>query len=239
MKIKAVVFDKDGTLVDFAAYWKEVATFAAKKMFPALGVENPDIEEHLSELGLSSGGVDISGALPRGDHAAMASLIYEFAKRSGSKANFDEAVRAFAEAYGREAKESGTVRPTTERLAELIAQIKNRGIIVALITSDEPSGAEVCLQKLGVIGEFDELLAYDGVTPAKPDPAFMLKLCEKYGISPREVVMVGDTETDMLFAKNSGSFAIGLSKAKRNSEILFSAGADAVISDLWQLFDYL
>jgi len=239
MKIKAIVFDKDGTLVDFETYWREVATYAAGIIFPELGIEAPNIKEHLCEMGLSDDGVDISGALPRGDHALMATLIYEFAKRYGSPCTFDEAVRAFARGYGKGAKEQGTVRSTAKRLPALIEKLKSLGVKTALITSDEASGAEVCLKRLGILSYFDTVLAYDGVTPAKPDPAFMNRFCLLHSVSPGEVIMVGDTETDMLFAKNSGAFALGLATSDKNKNILLSAGADAVISDLWQIFDFL
>ena len=239
MKYKAIVFDKDGTLVDFPTYWRAVATYASNKIFSALGVKAPDIEEHLSELGFTASGVDITAALPRGDHAAMATIVYSFAKRYGSEASFEQTVRVFAEAYGGEAKEVGEVRATAKDLGVLLSGIRSRNIRIALITSDEKKGAAICLDKLGVAELFDTVLAYDGVTPAKPNPASLLKLCEEYGISPCEVIMVGDTETDMLFAKNSGAFAIGLADSEKNSAVLFSAGADAVVSDLWQILEYL
>lgn len=239
MKYKAIVFDKDGTLVDFVRYWKPVSTFASKMIFKELGVENANIGEHLSALGFTEDGVSVKGPLPRGDHAEIAKAIYDFAVKNGSRCTFDEAVSAFARGYGEESKLQGEVAAPFEAPREVISSLRQKGFLLALITSDEICGAKICLDKLGVLDLFDEILAYDGQTPAKPDPAYMMKFCEKYSLLPSEVVMVGDTETDILFALNSGALPVGVAPSKESKSVLSDAGAAVVLHDASLLESYL
>ena len=67
---------------------------------------------------------------------------------------------------------------------------------------------------------------------AKPAPDIMLDLLEERGLEADEVMMVGDTRTDVFFAKNSGTVSIGVGKDERSRELLLSYGADYVLRDL-------
>lgn len=51
MDIQAIIFDKDGTLLDFDAFWIAVSVYAIKDMLKQLGRENIPVDEFLDVLG--------------------------------------------------------------------------------------------------------------------------------------------------------------------------------------------
>lgn len=67
--------------------------------------------------------------------------------------------------------------------------------------------------------------------PLKPDPAWPIDICERLGVSPSEVMYVGDTSTDMKTAKNFGAgVAVGVSWGFRDEKELRENGADIIIA---------
>jgi phosphoglycolate phosphatase-like HAD superfamily hydrolase len=67
----------------------------------------------------------------------------------------------------------------------------------------------------------------------------MNKFSSEHSISKDEIIMVGDTESDILFARNSGTLSIGVGKSKENRDFLSSLGADAVYPDISYIPDFL
>ncbi len=86
----------------------------------------------------------------------------------------------------------------------LCPMLVDRGYRLGLATSDNYKSALHCLKELGIDRYFGMILSADRVSRAKPDPETAVRFCKKYGFKPEEVVMVGDSANDMLFAKNSG-----------------------------------
>ncbi len=242
MKIKAVVFDKDGTIVDYPAYWYPVAKRAAEREYELLGIKAEDIpqgeiEDHLREIGITETSVDIDAASPRGDHKALILTLMRRASALGARFGFDEYVNAFSAAFSDpETKAQGKVLPTTPDLYKTLLELRSRGIIIALITSDDQLGAKVCLDALGVTDLFDKIMGFDANMPAKPAPDRMYSFLSEYGLKSDEVVMVGDTRTDLDFARNSGVRFIGVAKDEASSDILKSAGAEHTVCDVSEIF---
>ena len=77
--------------------------------------------------------------------------------------------------------------------------------------------------EFGIGDLFEEVFTDDGVHPAKPDPAVIREICEKYPVSPREMCMVGDTATDIKFARAGGVRSVCVGSA---------AGADDYLEDI-------
>jgi phosphoglycolate phosphatase/HAD superfamily phosphatase len=91
---------------------------------------------------------------------------------------------------------------------------------------------------LGIKELFDDVFADDGAHPPKPDPYYAEKFMQKYGLDRSETLMVGDTFTDVNFAKNSKISFVGLAKNQRNRQLLEERGA-TVISEMKELLGVL
>ena len=63
MKTKAVLLDKDGTLMEFDAFWRTASYGALEDLLRGLGGDLSAVGELLSALGVGNGATDITGAL--------------------------------------------------------------------------------------------------------------------------------------------------------------------------------
>ena len=116
--------------------------------------------------------------------------------------------------------------------------MKKRNKKLAIVTTDNEYVTSVCVKKLGADGLFDKIYTDDGKTPTKPDPYCAHDFCKAFNIDPDKVVMVGDTLTDVKFARNAGIKVVGIAKYEQNREILLS-NADFVIDDMSKLLDII
>ncbi|MBQ7348718.1 MAG: HAD-IA family hydrolase, partial [Clostridia bacterium] len=115
---------------------------------------------------------------------------------------------------------------------------KEKGIKLAVVTADDAFTTEKCLKALGIDDMFDVVYTDDGTHPNKPDPYCIEDFCAKYGLSKGQVVMVGDSLTDVNFAKNGGVKFVGVAKGEKNTAFL-SAHADTVLPDISHLSSVL
>ncbi len=237
MKTKAIFFDKDGTLMDFGAFWIPVARAAIGDILDAFDVKGVTAEEILAASGARDGEVDINGLLCSGTYEAIAKKLHEILTALGASCSLSEVAGASAAAYSKN-YQKGVLKPTCDNLAKVLEELKKSGILLVLVTADKPQSALSCLERLGVSELFDAVYSDDGQTPPKPDPFCITDFCEKNKISPRETVMVGDTLNDMMFAKNGGARAVGVAKSEKNRKALLTA-ADEVIPDVSYLLKIL
>ncbi len=219
MKIKAIVFDKDGTLIDYAGCWLERTKAATKKLLLRHSAMEA-YEPIMKRMGiLDDGTVDISGALCHGTYRSITDDYAEELEKIGIKTDRE---RLFSELKSDfdSFKQLAESIPTAEGIKELLEKLKSEGIKLALITTDERDGAERTLAPLGIFDMFDSVLCSDGIHKGKPDPYFMNVFMSEYGLSPSEVLMVGDTRSDMLFGTNAGTYTLGIASSEKNREYL-------------------
>lgn len=237
MKTKAVLLDKDGTLMEFDAFWRTASYGALEDLLRGLGGDLSAVGELLSALGVGNGATDITGALCCGTYKDMGQALYGVLKERGGNWTLEEITRRTEEAYHRHISD-GIIRPDCAGAVETLRKLKTRGIKLAVVTTDQAAATQQCLQALGMTELFDAVYTDDGHYPAKPDPYCALDFCRREGLQAEEAVMVGDTLTDMRFARNAGIRAIGIAKTERNREIL-SAWTDAVVRDISRLLEVL
>jgi len=87
---------------------------------------------------------------------------------------------------------------------ETIVGLHDRGIKLAVATAKHSDCAEAELSATGVARYFDAIRGTDDGIPSKPDPSLLLDICEGFNLKPSNVLMVGDTDRDVIFGKNAG-----------------------------------
>ena len=203
--IKAIIYDKDGTLMRFDAFWVPIARSAIKLVLREfVDDENNsicDIEKEIeSKIGICGDTADPGGILCGGTYEQFADVVAETLKKRGLNAYVDRYVIEKALLAN---IEEGKVLPTSENLSIKLAEAKRTaGLFV--VTTDNRKITEICLEKLGIADMFDGVYCDDGKTPQKPDPFTANDIVKKCGFSKFETVMVGDTATDRNFAINAG-----------------------------------
>ncbi len=229
MSIKMILFDKDGTLLDFDALWVRVSRLALADLLENLQADPALLDQLLLAMGIENDHTSVQGVLCWGTYPLMGQALYRVLIDHGVPCTLGQVTALSTEGYHRYAAE-GPVLPACADIRAVLTELK-KSHKLAVVTSDTPAVADHCLRQLGIADCFDAVYGDDDTCPAKPDPTRIALICDAYGYSPAELVMVGDTMADMAFAKNGGIRAIGLAKTKQDSDHL-AALADAVCPDI-------
>ncbi|MDP2968658.1 MAG: HAD family hydrolase [Deltaproteobacteria bacterium] len=238
---RLIIFDKDGTLIDFTATWvplirKRVA-FLLKKL-----EENKGLEAFL----LKSWGIDpVSGKVdprgpcpvsPRGDEIIIGTMaLYQHGYP------WDEAKQWVSQAFD-EADADGDWREKVvpiKGIQTFLSGLKRDGFHTALATNDERRDTEAILNHLGMDGLFDIILCSGEVSPAKPHPETIFTICRRLNVGPQEAVMVGDSVTDMMMGKRAGvALTVGILEGGVTPREELEKVADLVVDSIQDLKFY-
>lgn len=221
--IDAVLFDKDGTLYDFAGSWN---------------AWTGGILEHLA------GGDDaLADALGRAigfDRARGGYLPHSMAI-AGTTAEVAAALAgALPGADGSQIERFLETRAAdiplleTVPLAPFLAGLAGGGLRLGVMTNDHESAARAHLTRTGVLEAFDFIAGADSGHGAKPDPDPLLAFCAAVGVAPSATIMVGDSTHDLVAGRAAGMITIGVLTGLSDTSVL-APHADAVLPDIGHL----
>jgi phosphoglycolate phosphatase len=196
MAIRGVLFDKDGTVIDYWRTWvpinREVALYAARGDHTVadellrLGGHDPATDRITPGSALAAGDfLDIAEAFAAHPQVAPAGQLVvgiERIFRSGG------------------AQHSALISGARDTIVEL----KRRGFRIGLATNDSAGGLEASLAQHDVLHLFDFAVGCDSGFGSKPDPRMVLGFCQAIGVGAREVAMVGDAVHDLAMGRAAG-----------------------------------
>lgn len=134
---------------------------------------------------------------------------------------------------------SATPLVPTSSAEEVMGELKERGLRIALNTGFPRSIADVIVNRLGWIerGIVDDYIASDEVESGRPDPAMIHELMKRAGVDdPRQVMKIGDTEVDVNEGKNAGcSLNVAVTTGAFSRSELAKHSPDYIIDDLSEL----
>ncbi|MDX6208850.1 MAG: hypothetical protein QOE24_1241 [Frankiales bacterium] len=146
-----------------------------------------------------------------------------------------QANKAFEDAYERQVR-AGAVSPI-KGAAEVITELRGRGFRVALTTGFAPRTRDLILQSVGWGDVADLVLAPSDAGRGRPYPDMnLVALMRLGGTSVRELLVAGDTSSDMAAAANAGaSVRVGVRTGAGTDEELWDNGATHVVDDITAL----
>ena len=211
-----MIFDLDGTLVDSLP---DLAA-AINATLDELGYPTHPFKFYLPLIG-SGIEVMIAGALP----PACRDARRVAAARTLMRAHYR--VHALR-----------TTRPYPG-VRWLLAELVRRRIPLAVLSNKLHE--ETLLVVRGVFPgvPFHTVLGLQPARAAKPDPAGVVAVARRLRLPPRQLLLVGDGETDMLAARRSGALPIGATWGYRSARALLAAGAARLLSHPCAVADYL
>jgi phosphoglycolate phosphatase len=230
-RAKAILFDKDGTLVDFNGTWLA--------LYEKLALEAADGNAGEAARLLEIGGYDrASNSFLAGSELAAGTTdtivrlwidARDMKRTAFWKARMD---RAFLE-------EGPAAAVPVPGLETTLRQLHGEGRKLAVVTNDLEAAARRTIDKFGVAPLFSAFLGYDSVKNPKPaaDPVHLA--CKLLGIEPSEAIVVGDNLHDLEMARNAGAgAAIGVLTGTTGRAELASM-ADAVLPSIADLPQWL
>lgn len=206
---KAIIFDKDGTLLQLIPFWVPVAKAAVRQLIDSY-VQNRKILPDILLAAEKSIGIENEALLPNGilscgtyEQAAVA--LNNVLKKFDIQSNITRTETETA--FGNNLS-AGEIIPVCEDLREKLELVKRAGKLLFLVTTDNPQITDRCLRSLQIRDLFDSIYCDDGIHPAKPSPNVAEEILQLHRLRNTEICMVGDTETDMKFAKNAAITAV-------------------------------
>ena len=237
MDIQAIIFDKDGTLMKFDSFWVDVSRCAVRDILRQLNRNDIPMGRLLGALGISGDTADIDGLLCKGTYEQIALAIGEILRKFGVDISNTDIVKMTVSAYNDNA-DSGKIEPACANIRGVLEKLKNGGRKLAVVTTDDSQITHKCLEKLVIEDLFEKIYTDNGINPIKPNPGCALEFLSEFRIPAEKAVMVGDTMTDIRFARNAGISVIGVGEIANSRERLMPH-ADAVIPDISHLFDVI
>lgn len=202
-KIKAFLFDMDGTLTDTEPCGPKVMQQSLAKV----GIQ-PNQEE-----------VDLFDRVWRRDGTDMTDD--EFFKQILTKYLTDSPdIDTFMEGFYKEYEQAITTAPELTGASDLLQSLHHDGFKIGLVTASTREQALAVLEAHGWEDYFDVVVTQDEFKIKKPDPAGYLLAAEKLGATPEECVVVEDSKNGSLSGKNAGMYVIGVLKGNEHPQDL-------------------
>jgi len=188
-QVRLLVFDLDGTLVDS----RQDLTNSVNAMLRHYG--RPDLPSDLIATYI-------------GDGAPM--LVRRALGDPEDQRFVDEALLFFL-AYYREHKLDFTYvyHGITESL-QSIRETRNGEVKMAVLSNKPVNPSRAIVNTLGLGEFFFQIYGGNSFPTKKPDPQGARQLLKEAGADPEHAVMIGDSANDVLTAKNTGMYSVGL-----------------------------
>lgn len=229
-QIRAILFDKDGTLLDFEASWFPIALRILRELKEGLG-----LPECLVAALAEAGGIG-----PRGFEREC---LFQSAATSEIVAAWEGILhgQGYVVQEGRLAaifEAASTSREAQPRLVAgvpaLLDRLHSLGYLLGIATSDSRASTIHGLKSVGILDAFDYIAADGDGLPAKPNPKAARDFRRRYGLGQSSLAIIGDSYGDMVFARRAKARFIGMRTACNRPEAFLSAGYPVVgdFSDL-------
>ena len=197
-----IIFDKDGTLIDFQSTWSPWITALAESLETDCGFDVSTRLYNIMGYCNKTETVSDSSLLA---HASMGIIKEEIKSMLLENGVEDAAVDALLRKCWKECHVNNTCSPIpTTDLPNFIGNLRKAGVKVAVCTSDSRASTEAALRKLHVRELVDAVVCSDDEDmQPKPSAQGVLKICSDLGVDVCDTIVVGDTTADMLMAKSA------------------------------------
>lgn len=215
MKIKGVIFDVDGVLLNSMPVWME----AGERYLAKLGIQPRErLGEKLFAMTMAEGAGYIKAVY------GLEQGILEIVE------GINGVVKQF---YFREA-------PLKEGGAELLAWLSEEGIPITAATSTDYEIIEGAFERLGISGRFRKIFTCTQVGAGKDKPLIYEKAAECMGTLPEETCVLEDALHALITAKSAGFYGIGVyDAASADKQDALEGCADLYGENLFEILEAL
>ncbi len=113
-------------------------------------------------------------------------------------------------------------------VGELAERLRRRGVRLAVL-SNKPHEMTEAVTRTFWPDTFEMIQGFLDEEHRKPNPHYVLRICEHFRVTPADTWVIGDTPTDVMTAKRAGATSIGVTWGFRTREDLANAGADRIV----------
>lgn len=209
-----VIFDLDGTLLDTLEDLMDSVNFA----LGIFGLQERSLAEVRSFVG---NGVEL--------------LIERAVEGRLSEKDELECLRIFKEHYS---KNMNHKTKPYDGMLDLIKTLLNKDYRIAIVSNKFDSAVKE-LNNIYFEGLFPVAIGSSETVAKKPAPDSVFEALKQLGVTGKTAIYVGDSDVDVMTAKNSGLECVGVTWGFRDEELLSEMGAAYIIHKPEQLLDIL
>ncbi|MGX8010391.1 HAD family hydrolase [Mesorhizobium sp. ORM8.1] len=229
--IKGILFDKDGTLVDFNTTWLGVADFMA--------MDAAEGDRWKADRLLAAAGFDFVTKRFKPDSIFASGSNMDVVELWFPRLSDEDQMHAVSRFNEITSVQGSAMAVALPGVIAALRTLHKRSIRMGVATNDSTSGAERTLATLGIAQLFDAAFGYDAVANSKPAPDTVVAFCDLTGLKPGEIAMVGDNRHDLEMARAGGcGLAVGVLSGTGTRDSL-APMADVVLDSVADLPDFL
>jgi phosphoglycolate phosphatase len=213
--VKLVIFDLDGTLVDFS----QISFLSTNYALENMGLQTRSFEELMS--------------YPQ-KNVPYDQVLDTLLGKDRDESTEKELIRLYQSYFTKNHLDNTFLLP---EVFETLQLLEENGISIALATRRPRQVAFEQLERFRIKNFFEAVVAFEdtGVEKMKPDPASVDMILEKLEISPENCVLIGDSPLDAEAGKAAGIKVFLLLTGPYTEEVLASKNPDGILQSLADL----
>lgn len=213
---KAVIFDLDGTLLNTLDDLADSTNYALSKF----GYPTRTIEEVRQFVG-----------------NGVAKLIERAIPEGKNNSNFEKCLSIFKENY---AKNMYNKTAPYNGIIEMLSNLKSKGIKIAVVSNKfDLAVKELCKKYFEGFIDFAAGENEAQGIKKKPAPDTVISVLNEFNFAPEDAVYVGDSDVDIMTAKNSKMPCISVTWGFRDEKFLLENGATILINAPSEIYNHL
>lgn len=221
--VKAIIFDKDGTLIDLHHYWAEVIRRRVEATICFYGLAQSHFFALCRSMGLEHETNRIVAEGPVG-LAPRSEIILVFRQsllNMGCAAKVEDLERIFDDVQEQYARELALSAKALPGAADFVRAAHRMDINLAIVTSDTASNAMLCLEAIGLADQFSSVVGRDRISaPKKSGEPARMALAEM-GCDSSNTICIGDAPMDGAMSEASGCLAfVGVASGQIQEALL-------------------
>lgn len=204
--IKGILFDKDGTLLEFFNLWHEIIKNVLSDLETDYSIKKETIKNLKQLSGFQQYNFEKESMIQYLATTQIVDLWMDILRKESERITFD----ALMELFNKKAAADNLDITAKKGVKELLGYLKAEGYELGVATADMEYSTCNGLKKAGIFNYFSYIgFNEDDVNP-KPSPDMAVSFCQKVNIKTEEILIVGDSVTDMEFADNAGAQFVGI-----------------------------